>query len=88
MMRVAVEVREGRRTQITAYSVKRALEIVGAGRPGLKVRLLFPIDPGAFFVPTEPGVRETACDGTPARLSHSQRTSAPSGRSRPRAVVP
>jgi hypothetical protein len=63
MIRVAVGVREGtvtRRVRITAPSIERALEIAGAGKPGLKVRLLFPIDPEAFFVPTEPGVREAA----------------------------
>ena len=63
MLRVSVEVREGAvtsRVQITAPSIERALEIARAGKPGLKVRLLFPIDPEAFFVPTEPGVREAA----------------------------
>ena len=63
MIRVVVEVGEGavtRRVQITAPSIERALEVAGAGKPGLEVRLLFPIDPGAFFVPTEPGVREAA----------------------------
>jgi hypothetical protein len=63
MIGVAVEVREGavtRRVQITAPSIERALEIAGAGKPGLEVRLVFPIDPGAFFVPTERGMREAA----------------------------
>jgi hypothetical protein len=63
MICVSVEVREGaitRRVQITASSIERALEVAAAGRPGLKVRLLFPIDPEAFFVPAEPGVREAA----------------------------
>ena len=63
MIRVAVEVREGavtRRVRTTAPSIERALEIAGAGKPGLEVRLLFPIDAEAFFVPTETGVREAA----------------------------
>lgn len=63
MIRVAVEVREGavtRRVRITAPSIERALEIAGAGKPGLEVRLLFPIDAEAFFAPAEPGVREAA----------------------------
>jgi hypothetical protein len=54
MIRVSVEVRDGavtRRVQITAPSIERALEIAGARTPALEVRLLFPIDPGAFVVP-------------------------------------
>jgi hypothetical protein len=53
MIRVSVEIRKGAltyRAQVTAPSIERALEIMGEGRPGRRVRLLFPIDPDAFFV--------------------------------------
>jgi hypothetical protein len=53
MIRVTVEVREGavsRRVRVTAPSIERALELAGSGQPGKrKVRVLFPIDPEAFF---------------------------------------
>ncbi len=63
MIRVSVEVREGavtRRAVISAPSIERALDMAGAGKPGRRVRLLFPIDPEAFFVPTAPREREAA----------------------------
>lgn len=63
MIRVSVEVREGavtRRVRITAPSIERALEIAGAGKPRLEVRLLFPIDPEAFVVPENSGQSEAA----------------------------
>ena len=63
MIRVAVEVREGavtRRVRITAPSIERAVEMAGAGKPGRRVRLLFPIDPEAFFVPEGSERREAA----------------------------
>ena|SRR5215204_5517923 len=46
--------------QITAPSMEQALRIAGDGKPGRRVRLLFPIDPEVFFVPEDPGRRETA----------------------------
>ena len=52
LIRVTVEVREGaltRREGITAPSIERAMGIAGDGKPGRKVRLLFPINPEAFF---------------------------------------
>jgi hypothetical protein len=63
MLCVTVEVREGavtRRVWITAPSIERALEIAGERKPARRVRLLFPIDPEAFFVPETPGRREAA----------------------------
>jgi hypothetical protein len=63
MICVSVEVREGavtRRVRITAPSIERALEIAGERKPACRVRLLFPIDPEAFFVPETPGRREAA----------------------------
>jgi hypothetical protein len=63
MICVTVEVREGavtRRVRITAPSIGRALEIAGERKPARRVRLLFPIDPEAFFVPENPGQREAA----------------------------
>jgi hypothetical protein len=53
MIRVSVEIREGAltyRARVTAPSIERALEIIGEGKPSRRVRLLFPIDPDAFFV--------------------------------------
>jgi hypothetical protein len=55
MVCVTVEIREGalaRRAQYTTSSIERALELAGGGKPGRSVRLVFPIDPEAFFVPT------------------------------------
>jgi hypothetical protein len=53
MIRVTVEVREGtvsRRVRVTAASIERALELTGRGAPGEReVRVVFPIDPEAFF---------------------------------------
>ena len=63
MVRVTVEVREGAltyRVRIIAPSIERALEIAGAGKPGRRVRLHFPIDPEAFFVSAGSGTREAA----------------------------
>jgi hypothetical protein len=53
MICVTVEIHEGaltRRAQVTAPSIARALRIAGDGMPGHRVRLVFPIDPEAFFV--------------------------------------
>jgi hypothetical protein len=63
MIRVTVEIREGAltyRVRVTAPSIERALEIAGDGMPGRQVRLLFPIDPEAFYVHVDPGRREAA----------------------------
>ncbi len=52
MIRVTVEVGEGalsRRESITAASIERALELAVEGEPG-EARVLFPIEPEAFFV--------------------------------------
>jgi hypothetical protein len=53
MISVSVEIREGALTysaRVIAPSIERALEIMGERKPGRRVRLLFPIDPDAFFV--------------------------------------
>ena len=63
MVRVTVEVREGAltyRVRVTAPSSERALEIVGKGKPGRRVRLDFPLDPDIFFVPAASGARMEA----------------------------
>ena len=63
MIRVAVEIREGaltHRTRVTAPSIERALKIVGGDKPDRRVRLIFPIEPEAFFVTEVPGRREAA----------------------------
>jgi hypothetical protein len=61
MKNVSVEVREGtgrRRMRISAPSIERALRISRGEVLGCTVRLVFPIDPGAFFVPEDPGRRK------------------------------
>ncbi len=63
MIRVTVEIREGalaRRVRITAPSIKQALKMTGDGKPGRRVRLLFPIDPEAFFAAESPTQRKAA----------------------------
>jgi hypothetical protein len=63
MKRVTVEIREGALTYqvlVTAPSIERALEIAGEGKPGRRVRLVFPIDPEVFFVPAASGTRREA----------------------------
>ena len=63
MIRVTVEVREGAltyRVRVTATSIESAIKIVGAGKPGRGVRLVFPIDPEVFFVPAASGTRREA----------------------------
>ena len=63
MVRVTVEVREGAltyRVGVTAPSIERAVEIAGEGKPGRRVRLVFPIDPEVFFVPAASGARMQA----------------------------
>jgi hypothetical protein len=63
MICVTVEIGEGvltRRVRINAPSIERALKIARAGKPGRRLRLVFPIDPEAFFVPAGSGQREAA----------------------------
>ena len=63
MIKVTVEIGEGaltQRVQITAPSIKQALKMAGEGKPGRRVRLLFPIDPEVFFVPESPTQRKAA----------------------------
>ena len=63
MIRVTVEIGEGALTQqvhITAPSIEQALKMAGEGKPGRRVRLLFPIAPEAFFVPESTIQRKAA----------------------------
>ncbi len=63
MICVSVEVREDAltyRVRVTTSSIERALEIMREGNPGRSVRLLFPIDPEAFFVPEDYGAGRKA----------------------------
>jgi hypothetical protein len=63
MIRVTVEIREGalpHRTRVSAPSIERALKMAGGGKPGRRVRLVFPIEPGAFFVTEGFGRKEAA----------------------------
>ena len=63
MIRVTVEIREGAltyRVRVTDTSIERALEIAGEGKPGRRVRLVFPIDPEVFFLPAAARNREAA----------------------------
>jgi hypothetical protein len=64
MIRVTIEVREGaltRRVRITAPSIERAIKMAGDGKPGRsRARLLFPIDPEAFFASDDSSQRKAA----------------------------
>jgi hypothetical protein len=63
MICVTVEIREGaltHRARITALSIERALEIAKEGKLDRRVRLAFPIDPEAFFVPGDHDRRKAA----------------------------
>jgi hypothetical protein len=63
VIRVTVEIREGalaHRTRVFAPSIERALKIAGGGKPGRRVRLVFPIEPEAFFVTEGPSRTEAA----------------------------
>lgn len=55
MITVTVEQQQGATTQqmkVSAPSIERALEISGADRPDMDVRVVFPIDAETFFAPT------------------------------------
>jgi hypothetical protein len=63
MISVTVEIREGaltHRTRVTAPSIECALKIAGRGKPGRRVRIVFPIDSEAFFVTADPVRKEAA----------------------------
>ncbi len=63
MIRITVEVLEGTLTHqatVTALSIERALKTVEKGQPGRRVRLIFPIEPEAFFVTEVRGRKEAA----------------------------
>jgi hypothetical protein len=63
MICVTIEIHEGattRRVQFTTSSIERALELAGGGKPGRSVRLIFPIEPEAFFATQVPGRQEAA----------------------------
>jgi hypothetical protein len=63
MICVTIEIREGAltyRVRVTAPSIERALAIAGEGKPGRSVRLIFPIEPEAFFVPEDSSTRREA----------------------------
>jgi hypothetical protein len=63
MICVTVEIRKGSltyRVRVTAPSIERALKIAGGGKPGRRVRLVFPIVPEAFFGSAPSGTREAA----------------------------
>jgi hypothetical protein len=54
MIQVSVEVRGGRGTvrfrgEVRAESIERAVQVTNARYPGCEVRMVFPIEPGAFF---------------------------------------
>jgi hypothetical protein len=63
MIRITVEIREGaltHRARVTAPSIERALKSVEGGKPGRRVRLVFPIEPETFFVTEVRGRKEAA----------------------------
>jgi hypothetical protein len=61
VIHVTVEIREGaltHRARVTAPSIERALKIASGGKPGRRVRLVFPIEPETFFATEVPGRKE------------------------------
>ena len=63
MMCVSVKIREEpltRQVRVTAPSIERALKIAGAGKPERRIRIVFPIDSEAFFVPEGYSQRKAA----------------------------
>lgn len=53
MIRVSLNIQSGAahfRAAVWAESIERALSLADARYPGCKVKVLFPIDPEAFFV--------------------------------------
>ena len=58
MIRVSVEVSGGEaahfRVEVRAPSIERAVRLATIRYPDCGIRLLFPIDPHAFFLPGEP----------------------------------
>jgi len=63
MICVTVEIHKGTlkyRARVIAPSIEHALKIARGGKPGRRVRLIFPIDPDAFFVPAGSGTRREA----------------------------
>jgi hypothetical protein len=63
MLCVTVEIHEGTltyRARVLAPSIEHALKIARGGKAGRRVRLVFPIDPEAFFVTASTGMREAA----------------------------
>ena len=55
MVRVCIEVECGGSGTTTlavkAESIRRALEVAGERNPGCALNVVFPLDPGTFFVP-------------------------------------
>ena len=63
MIRVTLEISEDaitRRARFTTSSIQRALELAGGGKPGRKVRLVFPKKPEALFSIPGSGRQEAA----------------------------
>jgi hypothetical protein len=63
MIHVTLEISEGaitRRARFTTSSIQRALELAGGGKPGRRVRLVFPTEPEAYLATRVPGRQEAA----------------------------
>ena len=63
MICLTVEIREGALTywvRVPTPSIEYALKIAGGVKPGRRVRLVFPINPEAVFVPENSDQREAA----------------------------
>lgn len=61
MVRVQIEVQSGTghfRVSARATTIVQAVSLVGADYPGASVRVVFPIEPDAFFVGNVEGDRE------------------------------
>jgi hypothetical protein len=66
VIRVSVEVQSGAarfRAVVWAESIDRAVRLVGVRYPGCEARVLFPIEPGAFFAAERPlGVEKVVAE--------------------------
>lgn len=71
MVRVTIEQKRGpvtRQVSITAPSIARALALAGAGRNGIRAKVLFPINPEAYFTgQAAEGAGTSATESAPAR---------------------
>ncbi len=70
---VTVEIGDGpvyQRVRVIAPSIRRVLALASGGKPEREARLVFPIDPEAFFAPGELSRHAPAVVGSPEIYAH------------------